>query len=1049
GGGGGRGGAAAPGITTGLDRAVSLVVALLLSLVPGLLLQWDWGGGGVAAGRARADAAWLAETSTVAAALRKASTFSAWVGIGGRALAACAESLATHPRRGGTPDRVFAQARERASLRGLPRGRLWAFVRDPAAPGGIRLCRGAGLESEMRSFWCGLGAELIRVEEEGLAGLDEARWGRRCRGLFGEVVPVDLFGPAYQGVPFPVIFQGKPQYLVWRLISAPSGEAPPKSRGGPGRRSRSGGRGGSGAAGRVVGGFIWLVPTPPDPAPLVARLCLAHWSLLRAGQEVWPALVPLPVGGPPGRLLIHSRVRSRAVQKALTRLAKDTPMARPAGTDLGMGQIFLPGRSVGGVVGWPGFRACLTPLADGMPWFAALISHRPPDRVPLARRLAVWWLVLAILGWAGVGLVRGSTGRWPALPIRHSLVLWFLGLVSIPVALSCKAGLVYLDDLADNLQEAERQNAVRLLQEIEAGTGRLLEMHRQACRSLVTWPGFCSRLQDIQTAGQPEGPLLGELVGRLCGQGVEPTAILLFGHGGWSLATFSASLGESSRRSLPLAIDPFARQVLAGLEGSRSVARRVTALLQDLHRRRPETKRFIRPPTPLPGMTESETNVQYLRRHGNEIQSLTLGPRQVTFFYDILPDPHRPWFATFILWNHDLAYRRYLEAEVPAAFLRYRREHGVTLDLAAFQRRATRWEQVRSAGDPRGLEAWAEAGEEREVLGIRGGHLVLARPLPRMPGFILVARVPLTAVWERLAAERGLWGMIMVSLLALAGVGGMGLSRWLASPVVRMTRHLQRVAAGDLAVEVAEPRADELGTASDTLATMVTWLRERERLLPFVSPKALEVVGAGNVFTAGAGSVQTVAMLVSDIRSFTTLAETRSPDEVFRILNGHLGAMAAEIQARGGTVDRFVGDAVWAVFFAEAGRSPAAAAVATARAMMRRHAALNEERRAAGGFPFTIGVGLEVGEVVAGVLGDPGSRLDFTVIGEPVGAAGRWEAASRHGTRTRIVASSRFVAALEAPARPAWRPLAGPDELYELDTLDDQDQSGDRGGRHD
>ncbi len=529
---------------------------------------------------------------------------------------------------------------------------------------------------------------------------------------------------------------------------------------------------------------------------------------------------------------------------------------------------------------------------------------------------------------------------------------------------------------------------------------------------------------------------------------MEPTAILIFGHGGWNLATFSAALGESARRSLPLAIDPFARQILAGLDGSRHVARQVTALLKDLHRRRPETRRFIRPVTPLPGMTESETNVQYLRRHGNEIQSLSLGPRQVTFFYDVLPDPRRPWFAAFILWNHDIAYQRYLEAEVPAAFLRYRREHGVDLDLAAFRRRAARWDLVRSAGDPRGLEAWAEAGEEREVLGIRGGHLVLARPLPRMPGFILVARVALTTVWERMAAERNLWGMIMFSLLALAGVGGMALSRRLASPVVRMTRNLQRVAAGDLTVEVAEPRADELGTASDTLATMVTWLKERECLLPFVSPKALEVVGAGNVFTAGAGSVQTVAVLVSDIRSFTTLAETRSPDEVFVMLNGHLGAMAAVIQAMGGAVDRFVGDAVWAVFFAEGGRSPATAAAAAARAMMRRHAALNEERAAAGGFPFTIGIGLEVGEVVAGVLGDPGFRLDFTVIGEPVGAAARWEAASRHGTRTRIVASSRFVAALDAPGRSVWQSLPGFDGLYELDVLDDHEKHGDGEAPH-
>jgi class 3 adenylate cyclase len=544
-------------------------------------------------------------------------------------------------------------------------------------------------------------------------------------------------------------------------------------------------------------------------------------------------------------------------------------------------------------------------------------------------------------------------------------------------------------------------------------------------------PDLVERWRRVQTEGEPEGPLLAEMNAHLRRQGVDPTAILVFGHGGWHLATFSPDLGEVARSSLPLVLDGFAREILGPVERAGALAAATVGRMQALHARRPELKRQIKAPMPVVPAMGLDANTDYLRRHVGEVQELYLGQRCFTFFFDLLPGRATPTYAPFILWNHQLTARRYLAEAVPEAWLGFLRERGAGLDLAAFQQEGSQWKPVSIAGDGEGLVEWAQACEQRVLFSSAGGAEILAVPLKGLPGFVLVVRLSLAPLQEILWRERSLWGAIMLSLLGLTVLGGYGLSRWLAGPVVGMTAALQQVTGGDLAVRIPCERADELGQAAATLDTMITWLRERERLLPFVSAKALEATGSGNLFAAGIGSVQTVAVLVSDIRSFTTLTETHPPAAIFEALNEHLAAMAAEVQAGGGQIDRFVGDAVWAVFFAEAGRPPVEAAVAAARAMMRRHAALNARRQAAGRFPFAIGVGLEVGEVVVGILGDPGSRLDFTMIGEAVSEAARWEAASKLGTRSRIVASARVVAALPVAEQACWHRLPVPEDIYE------------------
>lgn len=154
-------------------------------------------------------------------------------------------------------------------------------------------------------------------------------------------------------------------------------------------------------------------------------------------------------------------------------------------------------------------------------------------------------------------------------------------------------------------------------------------------------------------------------------------------------------------------------------------------------------------------------------------------------------------------------------------------------------------------------------------------------------------------------------------------------------------------------------------------------------------------------------------ILFSDIRGFTTLSERLTPKEVASLLAAHLAAMAEVVLAHGGTIDKFAGDAVMAVFGApDHVPDHAERALRCALAMQARQAELNEGAQ----LPLEMGIGVNTGVVIAGTVGGAG-RLEYTVVGDAVNVAQRLESAAGPGE---VVASAGTVAAAPGlPAEPA------------------------------
>jgi adenylate cyclase len=213
---------------------------------------------------------------------------------------------------------------------------------------------------------------------------------------------------------------------------------------------------------------------------------------------------------------------------------------------------------------------------------------------------------------------------------------------------------------------------------------------------------------------------------------------------------------------------------------------------------------------------------------------------------------------------------------------------------------------------------------------------------------------------------------------------------------------VRRVGGGDFQPMAATSRPDELSLVAAGINEMAGGLQLRERIREafgrFVSPQvATEFIEKyarhGKAAVLG-GSRRDVVVLFSDLRDFTRLSESLSPEVLIEVLNGYFQEMVGAIQSHGGMVDKFIGDAVLATFGLTGNQGdPAVAAVSAGLEMQRRLEAYNA-KLAERGVQLSSGIGIHAGEAVAGYLGSP-DRMEFTVIGHTVNVASRIEGQAR------------------------------------------------------
>ncbi|MGF1594948.1 MAG: adenylate/guanylate cyclase domain-containing protein [Kiloniellaceae bacterium] len=204
----------------------------------------------------------------------------------------------------------------------------------------------------------------------------------------------------------------------------------------------------------------------------------------------------------------------------------------------------------------------------------------------------------------------------------------------------------------------------------------------------------------------------------------------------------------------------------------------------------------------------------------------------------------------------------------------------------------------------------------------------------------------------------------------------------------------------------------------------------------YVGTRSGQRVLAGTIRRGDVERINAV-LWTCDLRDFTELSTKLPMAEVIDLLNAYFEAMSRSIDANGGEILKFIGDAILAVFPIAEKRGgetcgACAASMAAAREALAAAQRLSAERQSAGKAAFRCGIALHVGDVMYGNIGAAG-RLDFTVIGPAVNLVSRIEGLSR-GLELPLVFSADFAARWGGPARSLGRhPLKGfaePQEVF-------------------
>ncbi|UEM20348.1 HAMP domain-containing protein [Skermanella mucosa] len=241
-----------------------------------------------------------------------------------------------------------------------------------------------------------------------------------------------------------------------------------------------------------------------------------------------------------------------------------------------------------------------------------------------------------------------------------------------------------------------------------------------------------------------------------------------------------------------------------------------------------------------------------------------------------------------------------------------------------------------------------------------------------------------------------LWTTGLVGLgILLVSVGA---ALWIGRAISRQISRLAAAAASVSALDfrsaptLPDSRFRELANAADAFNAMVAGLRWFETYVPKgLVLRLIRRSAQGGATSALVSEERQVTVMFTDIRGFSTLAEDLGAAETAALLNSHFTLLATCIEAEGGTVDKFIGDAIMAFWGApEVQHDHAARALRAARAMALALRADNAKRLAVGLPAVRIRVGLHSGPVVVGNIGSA-SRINYTIVGDSVNTAARIE----------------------------------------------------------
>ena len=236
-------------------------------------------------------------------------------------------------------------------------------------------------------------------------------------------------------------------------------------------------------------------------------------------------------------------------------------------------------------------------------------------------------------------------------------------------------------------------------------------------------------------------------------------------------------------------------------------------------------------------------------------------------------------------------------------------------------------------------------------------------------------------------------GMFLLFALAIT----IALSKIIITPLAKLTKAAKGIKDGDYKTKVSVVTADELGMLADSFNDMADSLAEKEFMRDtfgkVVDPEVRDYLMAGKseLGRALGGETREVTVLFCDIRSFTAMSEKMEATKVVSLLNRYFTALGKCITDNHGIINKYIGDAIMAIFGAPVQSKNSSldafkAAVEMRAALVELNSAFEKEDLP----QIRFGIGIHTGPVFAGTIG-AANRMEYTVIGDTVNTASRLE----------------------------------------------------------
>lgn len=814
---------------------------------------------------------------------------------------------------------------------------------------------------------------IARTTEQKRSPDTDRRLDKIIRALFGQGVSPQDLALTQRGLPTPVLHQRRMFWLYWDFLQE---------------------RGREGAF------FLLLVPADARERLAGFRLALAAHPPAKGSMTGFLRIHQNPVGDLIPRKLRRSRLFQawRKTIGGIRRFSRHELEGFPWGERIGNHRLFtLIVPECTHIV------CCLVPIRPS-PGF-------PAELIILNLFLAGGALLILSRGWL--------LGAWPVVPLAWRFAGMFLLAIALPMSIFIIAAGAYLQEREREGRHQLQSRLLHTLHGFEAGKNRLQGEYIASFRRL---------LQDEQLRGllARDGLDAPGLIERFrhhfqARDGRLPLAYFsIFDHNGRQVASSDVAIN-------PDEITGALRLVRAGLLGS----------LRERMERQGGGHLLGSDPLSEEDRIFSEA---YLGATGNSIQNEVNMGRGEPFIYNIgrggafqlfdhLQVNGIDRFIVFLIWRDtDLDERILKQCWNDAAI----KDPEATFTAWRFKDERLERLLPKDRHQPttlqRALQDAATAAARRQgmVAESRAGTSIVALPARGFRSIVFAAGAPHETILSDL--QRRQFEFFAFFLVAMAGVLWLGrkTAQRFVQPVVELKTALDQVNAGNLDLKLLWQRPDEFGHLAHSFTTMIGGLRERRQLATLVSAAALEAISGGAQAEQGlAGRTFPGVILVSDIRGFTPLCETHPPDEITHLLNRHFTEMTSVITQRGGRVDKFIGDALQAVFEERPDGPPAATrALNAALEMLCALESINRSRQDEGTFRYSVGIGLSGGMLLGGAIGDRRTRFDFALLGPPLRRATRLESMGRENQVCPVIVAPELVQQA-GPYQSLLKPLHG------------------------